>query len=641
MTKNSSGKFFWTKYISILLATFVFLIGMMITGSAIAASDVGLNPIAYGTDSWGGYSYEVRIEGLQGIKYVNSQSYDKETRNDNFYTAKLVKDEVFKVHYIFNPVSLEETSATHKAGHVTDKSMDKVLEAFRKRYKSRNWAISITLTAKEKDKDIKVLTKTFSNLTDNCVEYKLPPKTTQVIISVSGKQTLIDANKGRFTSEIEKGERYILVTTPIGSGNKKGSDTSTNTDKLSDNNSTGVDSGGNGIVYLGGGLFAVMVGGAAIFFYTSAGGAASAGAAGSMPEPPEPPEAEPEPPTPPAPPEPDYFLYKDPAGFETLYMKDPETGNWYNYQDYEEGYRVPVDMDKLQEYDAQRQKDVKWNQDQMQKLENRETGLDKELKQEYQDMLEREKQIREETKQDLIGLRTNTYGMSQEERRRVMEERQAKDQKDVDKWMKRADAWDTAMTAAEGVQFVADVTVDTLGTVLQPVGGGFVADAYALTKNVAGCGMEGLVNKERTLIGGLAEGLTKGSIDVAQNHSPGKWQKLLSYVGGEGVKGGIDAGIKKESIVKGVFKGAMKGGMKMGVDGVADKIKGLSSKENFNKFGEHYKKIRDVYSKGVKPKALKALREMNYQNYAVKEARNTVTDAFTRSFGKNTISQWK
>ena len=34
-------------------------------------------------------------------------------------------------------------------------------------------------------------------------------------------------------------------------------------------------------------------------------------------------------------------------------------------------------MDKLQEYDAWRRQDVKWNRDQMQKLENRDTELDK------------------------------------------------------------------------------------------------------------------------------------------------------------------------------------------------------------------------------------------------------------------------
>ncbi len=631
MTKNSSGKYFWTKYIFLLLAAFVFVMGMMLTKPVIAAPDAGLNPIAYGTDSWGGYSYEVRIEGLQGIKYVNSIAYDNETRNDNFYTAKLVKNAVFKAHYIFNPVSLEEFSGTHKVGHVDDKSMDKVLDAFRQRYKSRNWTISITLMAMEKDKVLNKLSKTFSNLTDNCVEYKLPPKTTQVIITVSGKQTLVDANKGRFTSEIEKGERYIFVTTPISSGNEKGSGTDTNTDKLSDSNSTGVDSNGNGIAYLGGGLFAVMVGGAAVFFYTGAGGAAGAGATGSMPETPEPPEPEPEPPTPPAPPEPDYYLYKDPAGFETLYMKDPETGNWYNYQDYEEGYRVPVDMDKLQEYDAQRQKDVKWNQDQMQKLENRETGLDKELKQEYQDMLEREKHIQEEMKQ------------RQEEYKRYLEERQANDQKDVDKWTKRADAWDTAMTVAEGVQTVADIGVDILATVTAPAGGGYIADAYALTKNVAGSAMEGLTNKERTFGGGLKEGITKGLIDVAQNHSGTKWQKVLSYVGGESIKGGIDAGVKGESIVKGAVKGALQGGTKLGVDAVSKKIGDKIAKNSADSLKhayEHAGDIRKRIAPQVSERSAKALQEMNIQKHLAnfhKAEHQTLANTITNGVARNLL----
>lgn len=357
-----------------------------------------------------------------------------------------------------------------------------------------------------------------------------------------------------------------------------------------------------------------------------------------MPELPEPPEPEPEPP---APPEPDYYLYKDPAGFETLYMKDPETGQWYNYQDYEEGYRVPVDMDKMQEYDAQRREDVKWNQDQMQKLENRETGLDRELKQEYQDMLAREKQIREETKQDLIGLKTNTYGMSQEERRRVMEERQANNQKDVDKWTKRADAWDTAMTVAEGVQTAADIGVDILATVTAPAGGGLIADAYALTKNVAGSGMEGLVNKERTLAGGLLEGITKGGIDVAQNHSGAKWQKLLSYVGGESIKGGIDAGVKGESIVKGAVKGALQGGTKLGVDAVGKKIGDKITKNSSDSLKhayEHAGDIRKRIAPQVSERSVEALQKMNLQKHLAninkaehQTLANTITQGITRN----------
>ena len=388
------------------------------------------------------------------------------------------------------------------------------------------------------------------------------------------------------------------------------------------------DSGINWL-YLGGGIFAVLVGGAALFIFSG-----GAGIWKSKVSPPRP--------TPPAsPPEPEYFNYKDPAGFETLYMKDPETGQWYNYQDYREGYRVPVDMDKLQEYDAQRRQDVAWNRNQMQKLENRETGLDKELKEEHRQMLEREKQIQQETKKDLYALERGTFGMSNEERKKFLEERQAKDQKDVDKWTKRADAWDTAMTVAEGVQTAADIGVDIMATVAAPVGGGYVADAYALTKNVAGCGMEGLVNKERTLVGGLAEGLTKGLIDAGQNHSTAKWQKYLSYVGGESIKGGIDAGLKGESIVKGAVKGALQGGTKLGVDAVGKKIGDKITKNSADSLKhayEHAGDIRNRIAPQVSERSVKALQEMNLQKHLANMHKgehqtlaNTITQGITRN----------
>ena len=186
------------------------------------------------------------------------------------------------------------------------------------------------------------------------------------------------------------------------------------------------------------------------------------------------------------------YIHKDPvSGFENMYIKDPTDGQWYNYEDYNEGYRVPVDMNGFREYDAQRLKDGAWNQEQMRKLENRETQLDKELKEEYEQMLEREREIQRQTEIDIRSIGTGTYGMTPEERMKVLKARQEGLQEAADKAAHRADQWDTAVRTAEGVQTAADIGVDILATITAPAGGGLVADAYALTKNVAGFGKQG------------------------------------------------------------------------------------------------------------------------------------------------------
>ena len=625
MTKNSSRKYFWTKYISILLAVFVLVAGMTVCGNVLAADlqiaangspkvDPVLKPVLKATDKMVKdlakslnddiCQFDFKVDGAKKFK-INVKSKD-----EKYYTGTVEKGKNIKIHGIIKPVPIETLNQKYRKKGDAPYTIRKQTGTIKKKKKKDN-------------KILKDLTKTYTDTLDCVMDYKVPKEATYLFISIYLSDYVSSVRKDDWWQQETEPPQVIVLT--VGNSTAATTSDKQSTEKQVSNDSSDQDSNGVDFVYLGGGLVMVAIGGYIGMHFIGGG----AGAAGSMPEPPEPPEPEPEPPTPPAPPESDYFLYKDPAGFETLYMKDPETGQWYNYQDYEEGYRVPVDMDKLQEYDAQRQKDVKWNQDQMQKLENRETGLDKELKQEYQDMLEREKQIQEEMKQ------------RQEEYKRYLEERQANDQKDVDKWTKRADAWDTAMTAAEGVQTVADIGVDILATVTAPAGGGYIADAYALTKNVAGSAMEGLTNKERTFGGGLAEGITKGLIDVAQNHSGAKWQKALSYVGGESVKGGIDAGLKGESVVKGAVKGALQGGTKLGVDAVGKKIGDKITKNSSDSLKhayEHAGDIRKRIAPQVSERSAKALQEMNLQKHLANIRKgehqtlaNTITQGITRN----------
>ena len=96
---------------------------------------------------------------------------------------------------------------------------------------------------------------------------------------------------------------------------------------------SGDDSGGIGIVEIGGGIVLVTIGGyIGLQFLGGGTGGTTAGGTGETAVS-EMPSAEPDiPPQPPVPPEPKEYIYTDPAGFQTLYVQDPETGQWTNYE---------------------------------------------------------------------------------------------------------------------------------------------------------------------------------------------------------------------------------------------------------------------------------------------------------------------
>ena len=137
------------------------------------------------------------------------------------------------------------------------------------------------------------------------------------------------------------------------------------------------------------------------------------------------------------------------------------------------------------------------------------------------------------------------------------------------------------------------------------------------------------------------EGLTKAGIDVAQNHSGTKWQKLLSYVGGESIKGGIDAGVKGESIVKGAVKGALQGGTKLGVDAVGKKVGDKITKNSSDSLKhayEHAGDIRKRIAPQVSERSVEALQKMNLQKHLAninkaehQTLANTITQGITRN----------
>ncbi len=338
--------------------------------------------------------------------------------------------------------------------------------------------------------------------------------------------------------------------------------------------------------------------------------------------------------------EPESFVYTDPAtGAQTLYVRDPNTGEWYDPTT-----NAITDMSKLKEYTRQRAADRRWMDGQMDNLRNRNTATDRAWNQQDAAMnAEMQKKFDEIDRQgarDKAAIRSGTYGMSESQRIESQKKWQSLLEADQKAANRIADNWDRATKVAEGVQKAADIGMDIAATAAKAVDGGVVSgrikDAYSMAKNMAGSTADA-VARGKSVWAGIGKGFADGLVDIAQNNANGVY-KTLSYVGGDAVKGGLNAAWEGENIAVGAFKGSLKGTMKLGIDKVGDKIRsGITKPEDSlrNAF-DHAREIRTVYSKGISQKSVDALQKMNidkhlanlekadYQNWA-----NDITNALS------------
>ena len=350
----------------------------------------------------------------------------------------------------------------------------------------------------------------------------------------------------------------------------------------------------------------IAIGGAGIWFaYTQLGGGGSEAAEGT--------EEDTAAGTPP--PAPKEYIYTDPAGFQTLYVQDPETGQWTNYET-----GNPVDMDSLQEYDKQRMKDMEWSHNETQNLADRNSAFDNDLKQDYQNMLDEQARIEQQTKKDMMAIKSGTYGMTDAERQVYLEERQAKLVADKEAADQKAKVMDTMVKTAEVVQKGADLGVSILSVVTAPVGGTLIADVYTGVKNVAGSTMEAAIDRKKSIVGGFFKGVANAGAEIVQNHAGGKWTaKLAKYAGSEALKEGFVAAIEGENVVKKTFKGVVQGTLRIRCRQDRQHDQRRVGQQNLNLNKQKYWKIKNVWSKDLKPKTVNALQHMNFQRYFAKE----------------------
>ena len=404
------------KYISVLLAVFVFVTGMLVSSVVTAAPAVkNVNPAAgvgQIVDSLAEtvkrvaesyrrvktFNDDITIEGAPGLKAGKSVKNQYGIITQQSFSGEVVKGKVMKLHYLFKPVSLGELDQQRNNKYKELGGKPTGQQHFIK----RDAAITMQLTAKNGDKVIKEVKKSYKNQTDCVLDYQVPENVTAITVKINVTDVVEEKDPSKnnhgWWGHSENKKVISVALKPV----KKLAAPVASTG----NTDSGNDSGGIGIVEIGGGIALL---GAGIWFTTTqmgGGGGAAAGESGAE-------EAVTEPPLPPAPKE---YLYTDPAGFQTLYVQDPETGQWTNYET-----GNPVDMDSLQEYDKQRMKDMEWSRNETQKLSDRTTAFDNDLKQDYQKMLEEEAKIQQQTKKDMAAIKSGTYGMTDAERQAYLE----------------------------------------------------------------------------------------------------------------------------------------------------------------------------------------------------------------------------
>lgn len=158
-------------------------------------------------------------------------------------------------------------------------------------------------------------------------------------------------------------------------------------------------------------------------------------------------------------------------------------------------------------------------------------------------------------------------------KRAQLEAEMKKNIEEYEAQIKRANRFDMATKAAEGIQFGADVAIEGLSYVTGPAGQK-IKLAYTAGKAVAGGMGEGMADPKNAAKH-LAKGILSAGTEVVKDKfgSDKPWQAAAAGILNEGLQSGLDASIKGENVVDAMGKGLTKGVFDAGVDKGLDMIK--------------------------------------------------------------------
>ncbi|MBQ2505823.1 MAG: hypothetical protein II526_05595, partial [Erysipelotrichaceae bacterium] len=254
-------------------------------------------------------------------------------------------------------------------------------------------------------------------------------------------------------------------------------------------------------------------------------------------------------------------IIKDPAtGAETIFHWNEKDNIW------ESDYGTFLDESRMKEWERQRKSDRKWADEQMKKLRDRDTAVDRELKEiNDREKRELEQMDKENAARDMFAKKHGIYETNEKQRRKWLSGENAVRDAERKEWMETASENDRVENNLEWIQWGADLGADlvdiaSLGT-LKPV-----KHIYIASRNMSGELMDGLL-KRKSLGTIVSKGLMKTWIDIKQDTVEGIGYKYLYNGLGDGFKGAMDAeeGKRTEAFLKEGLKGTLRTGIEHGL----------------------------------------------------------------------------
>ena len=254
-------------------------------------------------------------------------------------------------------------------------------------------------------------------------------------------------------------------------------------------------------------------------------------------------------------------IIKDPAtGAETIFHWNEKDNIW------ESDYGTFLDETRMKEWERQRKSDRKWADEQMKKLRDRDTAVDRELKEiNDREKRELEQMDKENAARDMFAKKHGIYETNEKQRRKWLSGENAVRDAERKEWMETASENDRVENNLEWIQWGADLGADlvdiaSLGT-LKPV-----KHIYIASRNMSGELMDGLL-KRKGLGTIVSKGLMKTWIDIKQDTVEGIGYKYLYNGLGDGFKGAMDAeeGKRTEAFLKEGLKGTLRTGIEHGL----------------------------------------------------------------------------
>lgn len=261
-----------------------------------------------------------------------------------------------------------------------------------------------------------------------------------------------------------------------------------------------------------------------------------------------------------------------PAVPKTRIITDPATGaqREYTWNDKEgvwetDGGRTVLDESKLDEWQRQRIKDRKWADDQMKKLQNRETAFDKEMdewnRQQKKKLKDMEDQMERSRK---FGEKHGKYDLSDEEIKKYWSDEKTKAEIDSAEWNEYANEYDKIVDRLEWTQWGADFAMDIVD-VLTLGNGKPIKYIYIANRNLAGDFMDALLNK-KSIGKTLLKTVTKTTIEIGQDQVKSIGYKYVTNGVGDGIKEAIAYAEEGKSAGKGFVSGLVKGTTRTGIE---------------------------------------------------------------------------